>query len=668
MLILSNIRLLPRIIVIILLPLAVVSWLSYERVDNALQKQNNLQDISTLMTLINESSQLLTALQDERDYSFGYFHSKKQRYSREVEQARKSTDKQISSFNFYVSNHPQLQDLPRFYNKLVQFQETFNELNTVRDAVEQLKNKVSDSRYTFRTYKDRNLKLINLVEEIISLADNKRLSVTATNLHALMQIKDITSEMRGVIFSAALGRGTFGVGRFRHFINIEAVQAEYKSKLLRNGSEEVRAIITNDSQLASQKEAIAFINQMKYMLDKPIDMEATHYFEIMSQLLATYNQAQQQILNEISNSLSEQQQQANSNLWFTLSVLMTLVTLISLISYFIVRSINRPLAALVKTCRYISQSKDMGHRVESKGSDEIAEVAQALNSLLDNVDQAVKQVYQQTHIVTDVTSQVASAMQTTLQSTDSQNQATDNVSVAMNEMTASISEVAQNSQLTSDAVQRAHSTSVQSAEKADQSRHLMLELINELGNTSQVVERLNDETNTISSVLNVIQGIAEQTNLLALNAAIEAARAGEQGRGFAVVADEVRGLASRTQESTKQISDQIEALQAGSHSAVTNMGRLQTKGEEAVTAVVDSVQAFAEMKDELDTISGMSSQIATAAEEQNCVANEINERIHHIKHDAEQMAEHAHSAEKSCDKLVTTGDTLRSCVDQFQVS
>ncbi|EWH09797.1 putative methyl-accepting chemotaxis sensory transducer [Catenovulum agarivorans DS-2] len=666
---LNTLSLKSRITALVIIPLLVVAWLSFERYQQASLSQQNLAKIGALMELISQSSHLLTALQNERDYSFGYVNSKKARYGKEMTTARAKTDQQIIRFKQAIAERPELTEMSSINNKLKVILGSFDELTNVRaEGVDQLTNKLTSGKFTFRTYKDRNTKIIQLVEEIIALADDKELSNKATVLHAQMMAKDIYSEMRGLMYGAFVVKGTMGPARFRHFVNIEAVLSEYQAKIMRQASPDVRSIINRINSNPNQSQVVGLIKTLLQKLNERLTYDADEYFSNISQLIQTYQTAEEHVLEEIEHLLAAKSAHAQYLVNSTLILAIVLLIVIAAISILLIRSVTVPLTALVSTCLEISQSKDISKRVLIQGTDEISEVGNALNSLLCSFDTALTQVYQQTQQMNEIVAQVNTASNTSLQLSTNQNDATDNVSVAMNEMTASICEVAQNTQQTSDAVQRAHDFSVDCADMANHSQSLISNLITELGATSDLVNRLNEQTNSISSVITVIQAIAEQTNLLALNAAIEAARAGDQGRGFAVVADEVRGLASRTQESTKQIEQQIESLLTGSDQADQSMGALKATAQKAIDVVLESVAAFGKMKDELDVISDMSSQIATAAEEQTSVSNEINERIHAVRHDAEQMAEHAQTGKNSSASLTTACSTLKTCVNQFTVS
>ncbi|WP_431768153.1 methyl-accepting chemotaxis protein [Pseudomonas hormoni] len=244
---------------------------------------------------------------------------------------------------------------------------------------------------------------------------------------------------------------------------------------------------------------------------------------------------------------------------------------------------------------------------------------------------------------------------------------TDQVATAMNEMAATVHEVAQNAQEASVAAQSADKQAVQGNAAIQRALIQIDKLSEEVSRSADAVAHLNKESVGISTVLTVINGIAEQTNLLALNAAIEAARAGEAGRGFAVVADEVRGLAQRTQQSTRQIEELISNLQAGAQNAANMMSASSTLVDETVNRAHEVQTELAAITQTVSLIQAMNMQIATAAEEQSAVAEEINRSVLNVRDVAEQSAAASEETAASTMELARLGNELQQQVGRFKV-
>ncbi|WP_409567039.1 methyl-accepting chemotaxis protein [Pseudomonas sp.] len=241
------------------------------------------------------------------------------------------------------------------------------------------------------------------------------------------------------------------------------------------------------------------------------------------------------------------------------------------------------------------------------------------------------------------------------------------VASAMNEMSATVQEVARHASQTAAASSDADDQSKAGVTLATEALDGIDGLIREIEQAAQVIKQVETDTASIGMVLGVINGIAEQTNLLALNAAIEAARAGEQGRGFAVVADEVRTLASRTQKSTGDIQATIEQLQKGVRNAVQVMEGAQARAHAGSGCVAKAAQSLNGIAGEVGTIKDMNMQIATAAEEQSAVAEEINRNITTISDIADTTAADARQTSQISDELVHLAAELNRLVSQFRL-
>ena len=234
-------------------------------------------------------------------------------------------------------------------------------------------------------------------------------------------------------------------------------------------------------------------------------------------------------------------------------------------------------------------------------------------------------------------------------------------------MSASVHEVARHSNAAADETRHATELASSGRKIVDETATTIRKLANEVEEASMVIKQLATDSNDIGSVLDVIRGIAEQTNLLALNAAIEAARAGEQGRGFAVVADEVRTLASRTQQSTQEIQQMIERVQSSASNAVLAMDSGCTQAQLTVEKAATADEALQSIGQIIESINSMNSQIATAAVEQTAVAEEINRNVESINSSSEKTADGANQVAEASEQLSELSSRLRDLVSQFRV-
>jgi len=242
------------------------------------------------------------------------------------------------------------------------------------------------------------------------------------------------------------------------------------------------------------------------------------------------------------------------------------------------------------------------------------------------------------------------------------------VATAMNQMSATVAEVSKNAGSAATAAQEADDSAKDGWGVVNTTVQTINNLASEVERTSEVIENLKGDSLSIGTVLDVIRDIAEQTNLLALNAAIEAARAGEQGRGFAVVADEVRTLASRTQQSTREINDMIERLQNGANQAVSVMEMGRAKAEESVEQAAKAGEALQSITGVVDNIKSMNMQIASAAEQQSSTAEEINRNIVNISEVAQETAGGSQQTASASDELARLASDLQSQVAKFKVA
>ncbi|MFC0120298.1 methyl-accepting chemotaxis protein [Pseudoalteromonas xiamenensis] len=355
----------------------------------------------------------------------------------------------------------------------------------------------------------------------------------------------------------------------------------------------------------------------------------------------------------------------SANLWTWMG--MIIATLIAIgVAYATISKITTPLAEVNRILDIVARG-DMTQRLDDKAKDEFGELARSCNSLIDNLRELI------TGIVSRST-QLAAASEETSAITTESSQAIRNQQAQVEQAATATTEMSSTSHGVSNSAHQAL-LEIKNADKeaervkgiSNENKHTIEQLAREVDEASRVINKLHQDSASIGSILDVIRGIAEQTNLLALNAAIEAARAGEQGRGFAVVADEVRSLASKTQESTQEIQTMIESLQSGAQEAVHAMSKGKHQAESCVEQSDLAAQALNSITQAVSQAHDVSEEIATAAQEQQQVAQEISERLESIVAIAEQTAEGANQTSISSSEVAKLAEELRLSVSQFKV-
>ncbi len=349
-------------------------------------------------------------------------------------------------------------------------------------------------------------------------------------------------------------------------------------------------------------------------------------------------------------------------------IALILLVLLGIAGLALSNSILRPLQQIKDNLDDIAAGDgDLTHRLPVNSHDELGELAGSFNRFVEKIHGLVRQIVEMTSQLTSLVGEVSAQAQRSEQAMERQRHETDQVATAINEMSAAANEVARSAQNAAEAARQTDQEGQAAKKVVDGSIQRIHALVDDIRKSGVSLDSLQQDVQSIVSVLGVIRSIAEQTNLLALNAAIEAARAGEAGRGFAVVADEVRALASRTQQSTQEIQGMIDRLQQGTQEAVTAMRRSSEAGDttsEQANQAGSSLDAIAQL---IGTINAMNAQIASAAEEQTAVAEEINRSVHQIAVAVDSVADETQQGAQTARSLAGLGERLGALVKQFRI-
>ncbi|EJM63963.1 methyl-accepting chemotaxis protein [Pseudomonas sp. GM49] len=339
-----------------------------------------------------------------------------------------------------------------------------------------------------------------------------------------------------------------------------------------------------------------------------------------------------------------------------------------LVIWLVGHGIARPLKQMVAMLDDIAQGEgDLTRRLTSDRADELGSIAKGFNTFLAKLQAMITQVVTSVQSVSDSSEHTADIAIRTNTGVHKQMAEIDQVATAVQEMTATAQDVARNATQAAQAASHADQAASQGMQIVRDTSNSIGALAVEIGRAVGVVQTLAKDSENINAILTAIRGIAEQTNLLALNAAIEAARAGEQGRGFAVVADEVRNLAQKTQKATEEIQTMIQQLQQGTRDVVRVMEDSQNRTDESVQHAAKAAEALETITQAVSVINDMNTQIASAAEEQSAVADDINRNVINIGQVANEVAGGADESSAASADLTKLAEQQRRLINQFRV-
>ncbi|CAH7119823.1 Chemotaxis protein [Vibrio chagasii] len=609
-----------KIIALLILPILGFLWLSVSAISKGVETKSEMSSLNQLTRLSVVYSELVHELQKERGMTAGFIGSQGTKFVSELAAQRTNADNRRNERNdYWQSTNINLPQINRLNTEISQ---SLNQITTIRNRVDSQSIPLSEA---LGYYTQLNAKLLSVSALIAELSSDATITTETIAYYNFLQGKERAGIERAVL-NNTFSKNEFGPGMLVKFISLVTQQNTYFSNFEVLGNpDNVRFF---EQQLNDR--SVAEVEKLRDVAESKMsgfDVDPVYWFAQSTarivQLKKTENQLAESLIALTENKASE----AQSAMFASIAVFVVITFFATFVSFKVITDLTLRVKNLTSVLSVVRDDNDLTVRAKYLGESELGHISSSLNETLEKFSQVIDNLSQSSLTLASAAEETAQTCQYNSNTLVEQQDQIGLIATATEELSATVNEVAAKTQQTASSAKLADEQSQAGLSTVQHSYQSIETLASEINSLAEKITRLHDSSNNINSVIDVIKSVAEQTNLLALNAAIEAARAGEQGRGFAVVADEVRTLAQRTQESTSEIEGFISSLQSDVQTAFNVIDNSKKMSSRAVEDSRGVEQTLQDISGAVSEIFSMTEQIATATEEQAVVTQDIAQNV-----------------------------------------
>ncbi|MEO9497477.1 MAG: methyl-accepting chemotaxis protein [Vibrio splendidus] len=609
-----------KIIALLTLPILGFLWLSVSAISKGVETTSEMSSLNQLTRLSVVYSELVHELQKERGMTAGFIGSQGTQFVSELRSQRTSADSRRDQRNEYWQSADI--DLPQINRLNSEISQSLNQITTIRNRVDSQSIPLSEA---LGYYTKLNAKLLSVSALIAELSSDSTITTETIAYYNFLQGKERAGIERAVL-NNTFSKNEFGPGMLVKFISLVTEQNTYFSNFEVLGNpDNVRFF---EQQLNDR--SVAEVEKLRDVAESKMsgfDVDPVYWFAQSTARIVQLKKTENQLADSLIALTDQKTQQAQSAMMGSITMFVVITLFATFISFKAITDLTTRVKDLTRVLSKVRHDNDLTVRATYEGNSELGQISSSLNETLEKFSGVIDSLSQSSLTLASAAEETAQTCQYNSNTLVEQQEQIGLIATATEELSATVSEVAAKTQQTASSAKLADEQSQAGLSTVQHSYESIEILASEINGLAEKITHLHESSNNINSVIDVIKSVADQTNLLALNAAIEAARAGEQGRGFAVVADEVRTLAQRTQESTLEIEGFISSLQSDVQTAFNVIDNSKKMSSRAVEDSRGVEQTLQDISGAVSEIFSMTEQIATATEEQAVVTQDIAQNV-----------------------------------------